>query len=684
MIIALVGVAVGFVALDSVRLPAASAPAETTFVCAADVPAGQCTFDRSIAQFSATENRVTLSYREIPVVMIDAVIAAEDRDFFKHNGVDPFGIARAFIRDLEGSGVQQGGSTITQQYVKTAYLSSERTLSRKLKEAALSIKLERKLSKEQILERYLNEIYFGRGAYGVEAAARAYFGIGAKDLQLYQAAYLAGLIRAPELADANRNPEEADFRRSSVLRAMREVGFITADQERDANAVPWKGNLVDRPPRVDNVRVTPEFAAIGGGYLTEWVRQQMIAVYGNAATFTKGLRVYLTVDPNAQRWAYQAVTSTLNQPGDPSAAMVALDDKGAVTAMVGGTDFARNKVNYALGTAGGGSGRGAGSTFKPIALAAFVEAGNSLKSRFPAPKEMVFPGADNRKDWKVDNFDEEDFGIATVEEGTWKSMNTLYAQIALQVGPKKIAAEATKLGISAPVAAEASTVLGTSDVSVLDMATAYSVFSNRGALVKPFIVRRVEAYDGTVLFDAGERPREQVISQGVADTVTTALRGVIEKGTGKGARLRTMPAAGKTGTTNEHRDAWFVGYTCRMTTAVWMGYDTPTPMLLRGVDQTGGALPATMWKSFMDQATVGQPKCSYPAADAGTTVVNPELVPGTTTTTTSTTTTTTLPGQTTAPPVTPAPGPTPTSAPSTTAAPLPGGAPSGPAPRPPG
>ena len=670
---ALAGVAGGLALMDSVELPSPVEPAETTFVCASDVPNGACSYDRSIAQFSATENRVTLRYDEIPEVVIQAVVAAEDRDFFHHNGIDPFGIARALVRDLEGSGVQQGGSTITQQYVKVAFLTRERSLTRKLREAALSIKLERKLSKQEILGRYLNEVYFGRGAYGIEAASRAYFGIGAGDLDLAQAAYLVGLIRAPNLADAVKDPKEATRRRTTVLNAMVATGAITPAQAAAAKAVPWEGHVLASPPRVENVRVVPDFAAVGGSYIAEWVRTQLIKRFGEATTYTKGLRVYLTVNPSQQRDAFAAVTKTLDEPNDPAGALVAIDAQGRITAMVGGRDFNKSKVNFALGTAGGGSGRQPGSTFKAFALTAFVEKGYSIQSRFNAPPELVLPKADEGKDWTVSNFDDEDLGGLTVEKGTWLSSNTLYAQIMQQVGPQAVVDEAAKLGVTAPMKAVNSTVLGTSEVSVLDLTSAYSTLARRGVAIAPYVIRCVEAADGEVLYDAGQPKGNQVLPEPVADTVTTALRGVIKSGTGTAARLKGRDSAGKTGTTQEHRDAWFVGYTCHLTAAVWMGYDTPAPMEnLHGVAKvTGGTLPARIWKAFMDKATAGSGKCTYPTADAGTTVLNGEFPLGTTTTTAAPVLPPVappgaVPGDSTAPaPAAPAPG---ASAPPVTAA----------------
>lgn len=627
----------GFALLDRVELPKAVTPVETSFICLAGVADGGCDINSKVASLSGQENRTTLTYEQMPKVMIQAVISAEDRDFFKHNGIDPFGIARALYRDLsKTSGARQGGSTITQQYVKLTYLTSERTLSRKLKEAALAVKLERKFTKQQILERYLNEVYFGRGAYGVEAAARAYFGIASSRLNVEQAALLAGLIRAP-LDDPTTHAAEALRRRDGVISAMADAGYLSSGEARDAKAVPLDATLVPKPERANNVRVEPGFTEVGGDYITEWVRQQLVARFGEAVVYNKGIRVYLTINGEAQKNANHAVVGVLDQPNDPAGSLVSIDENGRIIAMIGGQNFATSKVNYALGRLGGGSGRPAGSTFKPFALAAFVEQGNSVKSVYEAPAQRIFPTADEGKPWVVDNFENEDLGNVPVDEGTWRSANTLYAQLTQDVGAKAVAEMATRLGVSAPVKPVNSVVLGTSDVSVLDMATAFSTFANHGVKIDPYIIRRVEGPDGKVLFSAGEPSRNQVVSPEVADTVTNVLRGVITKGSGTRALLKKV-SAGKTGSTDKNKDAWFVGYTCHTTTAVWVGYDTPTPMLgIHGLKAvTGGSLPANIWRSFMAAETAGESKCSYRNIDAGTNRVNPLLVAGPPTTTTTT------------------------------------------------
>ena len=648
----LVGVAlVGgvFALMNTIRLPDPKSPPETSFICLADVASGKCGPGNAVASLSADQNRVALRYDQMSPLIIQAVVSAEDRDFFNHNGIDPVGIARALFRDVvAGSDSTQGGSTITQQYVKQEFLTTERSFTRKLREAALAMKLERKLTKRQILERYLNAIYFGRGAYGIEAAARAYFDVSAHDVTLDQAAFLAGLIRAPNLADPVKNPKEATRRRRTVLEAMVETGYITRQQADSAGAVPWKDHVVDTPLKKSNVRVIdPAFDDAGGGYIAEWVRQKIGQRFGEGAAYTKGLRIYLTIDRNDQVAAQQAVKKQFTDPADPAGALVSIDESGKILAFIGGQNYDISQVNLALGTSGGGSGRQPGSTFKPFALAAFVEQGNSTQSVFNAPQQLVLPHADEGKDWTIDNYEPGDLGTITVENATWSSVNTVFAQIMQKVGAKAVVDVAKRAGVTAPMRAVNSIVLGTKEVSVLDMATAYSTFSNHGVLKQPYVISRVENAAGQVLFQAPTPVQNQALSPDVADTVTNVLRGVITKGTGTHALLK-VPAVGKTGTTTDHKDAWFVGYTCHVTTAVWVGYPIPAPMVnVHGVAEVaGGTFPAAIWHDYMTTATQGQSKCNFRSVDAGTNKVNPDLVVGPPTSST----TTTVPGATTVAP----------------------------------
>jgi membrane peptidoglycan carboxypeptidase len=694
LVLLVVGIGGVWVALNSVELPPERRPVQTSFICAADVADEDCRFDTAMARLSAGQERVVVDYSDLPAVLVQAVLAGEDKNFFDHNGVDPIGITRAVVQDVVGdSASRQGGSTITQQYVKTVYLSSERTFTRKLKEAVLAIKLERELDKRQILTRYLNEIYFGRGAYGVEAASREYFGRPVGDLELYQAAYLAGLIRAPERADATRNPDEASRRVRSVLANMVKEGYVSPEAAQAAGDVVWSSEptAADGSPRIVTIEPRPteradfadvRYGDIGSEYWLEWIRSQLRARLGPGAE-TRGLKVYTTFDPDLQRDAYRAVTRVLPGTTGPVGSLVAVDDEGRVVAMVGGTDFAEDKVNLALGREGGGSGRPAGSTFKPFALAAFVEEGYSTQSRFRAPPTTQFPGVFSTpgQPWRPANYDRSDHGVETVEQATWQSTNTVYAGIVDQVTPPRLAEMANRLGIRSQLDPVYALVLGTSEVSVLDMASAYSTFARRGERIDPYVIRRIEDSSGAVLFDADSEVRpQQVISREVADTVSSVLTGVLTQGTGTQAELG-VPAAGKTGTTNDARDAWFAGYTCNLSAAVWMGYRQPREMnRYQGRQVAGGTWPALIWRDFMSRATRGADRCEFPEVDAGSRVLNQRLSPtrdgsGTTSTvpsrSSSTSTSTTAPGQSTTVAPTTTSRPTTTAAPTTTAPPVP-------------
>jgi 1A family penicillin-binding protein len=639
------GVAGAGYVLSSIPLPPERTPEQTSFICGADVTSG-CGPANAIAELHAEQDRVLVDLDDVPQVLIDAVLAAEDRDFFDHGGIDPLGIGRAAWADIRNRGRTQGGSTITQQYVKNVYLSSERTLVRKLKEAVLAVKLERELGKEQILERYLNTVYFGRGAYGVGAAARAYFGNPVNDLGIAESAYLAGLIRAPESADATEHPEEATRRRRSVLDAMVEEGSITAQERDAADAVPWTWPWVlpkDETP--ESMEVSAAAAAADAEYFVEYVRQYLSERYGDARVYGGGLRVYTTIDLRMQQAAVDAVASTLDQPGDPSGSVVAVDDGGFVRVMVGGSDFATNQVNLAVGRAGGGSGRQPGSTFKAVALAEAVREGYSVMSTFRAPSTITIPEANAGGDWEVDNYDGEEFGVLDLIDATRLSVNTVYAQLMVELGAENVVRMANDLGVSAELQPDNALVLGGGEVSVLDMASAFSTFADGGVHRTPIVVTRVETADGQVL--ESNAPEETTVLTPEQNTVVTyCLRQVIANGTGTAAAFG-KEAAGKTGTTTGYRDAWFVGYTPRLTAAVWMGYPDPdengepVPMDdVHGRRVTGGSFPAEMWRKFMEVATEGIDTGEFPEPeDFEGIILNEDLI--------TTTTEATLPPSTT-------------------------------------
>jgi len=652
VLVAAVGGAFAF--LNSVDVPDVERNIKTTsFVCLGDVADGECTAANSKAQFSEGGNkRIQIGIDEISPNLINAVVAAEDRSFFEHDGVDLFGIGRAAYRGIVGSASRQGASTITQQYVKMVYLSNERTYTRKLREAAIALKIERTMSKREILEAYLNEAPFGRGAVGIEAAARSYFDKDAGSLSISEAAYLVGLLRAPSYADEPTDPSkpdeatEAKRRRRTVLVGMRELGYITDEEFTAADAEAFEDHVLASAPSFDGTQVRADFESMGGRYIIDWVRKQLIedetaSMYlGSSALYGGGLRIYLTVDERLQYTAQLATQQVLTAYPGPSAALMSVDDHGQVKAMIGGQDHAASKVNLALGKAGGGSGRQPGSTAKMFALAAYVAAGHSVTSQFWSPPLIEYPNVlEGDKPYPVRNFNDEDLGLLTVREGTIHSANTMFIQIMEKIGVKAFAEMAKKLGLLEDPKPELGAVLGTSETSVYELLTAYSTIANGGERFRPHIIRRVEDADGNVLYDAATDAAygpERVIEEGVAQTVAGVLKGVITGGTGKGAQIKAA-AAGKTGTTDNSVDAWFAGFSCKVSTVVWLGFaESQTPMVdpSTGKGVTGGGLPAQMWKTYMNNAVDGQPGCDFPNVDYGTVVDPPDerFAPTTTTT----------------------------------------------------
>ncbi|HEX4979801.1 MAG TPA: transglycosylase domain-containing protein [Acidimicrobiales bacterium] len=624
------------------ELPEPAPLAETTILTDVD--------GNRLASIDSGEDRVPVPLSRVPTMVVRAVLASEDRNFYSHGGIDPVGVLRAAVADLRGRPLQ-GGSTITQQYVKQVYLGSERTIARKLREAAFALKAERRWGKDEILERYLNTVYFGRGAYGVQAASRAYFRTDVEELTLSQAAYLAGLIRAPNIADVDSDRDLATSRRDRTLRAMREEGWISAEQERRARGEPIE-TVVVGAEREPDIVLTEK----GTSYFVEYVRAELVRRYGTDTTYQGGLRVKTSLDLDLQALAYDAVYGYLDQPGsDPSGALVSIDEGGRVVAMVGGRDFTASKVNYAVGRAGGGSGRQPGSTFKPFLLAAAVDEGYSLLSAFPAPAKVVLPRADQGDDYEVENYEGEDFGRPlNLVDATASSVNTVYVQAQEALGREKVAEMARRLGVHAPVPAVASTVLGTAEVSPLDMASAYSTFARRGVRIEPRVILEVRRADGTVLEPERDAPSERVLSSEEADAVNHCLRQVVLRGSGRRARLETVQVAGKTGTTQNFGDAWFVGFTPKLTTAVWVGFPEGSKRPLRDVRGdaavSGGELPAIVFNRFMQPATSDarfQQPFPRVARLRGRTLAPPEGVVLATTTTTSTTT---APPPSTAPP----------------------------------
>ena len=510
----------------TVDLPEDPPELQSAVVLAAD---GQ-----ELAILSKGGQRFEVGLDEMAPIVIDALIAAEDRRFYSHSGLDPIGITRALWSNVRSSGTQ-GGSTITQQLVKNQCLSSERTLWRKAREAGLAAKLERTADKDEILERYLNTVYFGRGAYGIEAAARAYFDTSAAELDVAQAALLIGLLRSPETGDPANDPAEAEARRNQVIQDLVETGDITAEEGEAAAASPVEATETEAEVTELTAGVAPHFV--------EWVREQTIEALGEDALYSNGLVVHTTLDLKAQAAAEQAVAEVLTDPAAPQAAVVALDTDGAIRAHVGGRDFDALQVDLVRGGEGGGSGRQPGSTFKPFVLQAALEQGITLGDRYAAP-----PTIDLEVDgqpWSVSNYGGSGFGDLTVAEATASSVNTVYAQLLAEVGPAAVADAAGRTGIDAELEAFPSIALGVEEVSPLDLASAYLTYADDGTRAEPYAIARIEDTDGNVLWEPDRsEPEEGAIEPEVSRAVTHALRGVIDGGTGGAADIG-RPAAGK-------------------------------------------------------------------------------------------------------------------------------------------
>ncbi len=567
-----------------------------------------------IAEFRAFELTVPIRYRDIPQVVKDAVVAIEDQRFWEHKGVDPEGLVRAALVNFEQGEVVQGGSTITQQYVKNTYTTGERDVARKLREALIATRLERQLTKDEILFRYLNTTYFGDGAYGIGAAAQSYFGKPVADLTLSEAALLAGAIASPGRFGPRVNAETAERRRLAVLRAMRDQDLIGRHQFLGARRQHiWYAPLGPPPGPATIVQPPPRGGASAYPYFVDYVRRVLEERYGHRQLYRGGLRIETTLDPGLQAQAEASVAETLSGTSAPlEMSLVSVEPAtGHVRALVGGRDFDASQVNLALG---GSAGMQPGSSFKTFVLATALEHGIDPETMFDAPASMDFPGCD--PSCTINNYDFEDHGSLTLRAATHQSINTVYAQLIDRLGPQAVAEMAQRLGVSAIDPARPygiSLALGAYEVSPLDMAAGYATLANRGRRQHVTPILRVLDRRGNVLEDHRAPEGEQVIAPEVADTVSNVLEGVIEGGTGEAADIG-RPAAGKTGTTQEYRAAWFAGYTPQLSTAVWMGYsDIPRPLVgIKGAGSvSGGSFPAETWARYMRAAMAALPVVDF-------------------------------------------------------------------------
>ena len=521
---------------------------------------------------------------ELPPYLPKAFIAIEDRRFYSHFGIDPLGIVRALTRNITGRGGVQGGSTLTQQLAKNLFLTQERTISRKIQEAILALWLEHKYSKDQILELYLNRVYFGSGAYGVEAAAERYYGHGAKAVTLAEAATLAGLMKAPSKLAPDRNPEGASERAAQVITAMAQEGHITEAMAKVALANP--------------ARVHRDNGAGSINYAADYVMDVLADTVG---AIDQDLVVTTTLDHNLQSAAERALTEELAKKGGKfgvsQGAVVALDPNGAIRALVGGRDYGESQFNRAIAAK-----RQPGSSFKPFVYLTGLEHGLT-------PDTVREDAPINVKGWQPENYSREYFGPVTLTKALSLSLNTVAVRVGMEVGPKAVVHTAHRLGITSELQPNASLALGTSEVTPLEMVAAYAPFANGGIGVQPHIITRVRTADGKQLYARKTGSNGRVIEPEYVAMMNTMMEETLLTGTARKAELPGWQAAGKTGTSQDWRDAWFVGYTSHLVAGVWLGNDDNSPTQ----KASGGNLPVEIWSRFMKTAHQGVPVAALPS-----------------------------------------------------------------------
>jgi penicillin-binding protein 1A len=560
-----------------------------------------------LAVLRGSQSRVLVQSERINPWMKQAIVATEDRRFYEHRGIDIRGMARALLADIEHKSVVQGGSTITQQFVKNELTGADRSVMRKLKEATLAWQLEQTWKKDHILTAYLNTIYFGNGAYGIERAARTYFGHSALKLSLPEAALLAGIPEDPSLYDPVAHPRTAEKRRATVLRLMLEQGIIGRSQFQKAARAP-----MPKPQKVHLSGVRGQ-----SPYFGEYVKQQLIDELGAKRVFGGGFRVQTTINMRLQRLARAAIDKWLPSPDGPQAALVAINpSNGAVVAMYGGRNFNDSQFNLAVQGE-----RQPGSSFKPFVLATALKEGISPLTTFESKPVSIFLG---NKYWNVNNYEGEYLGTINLVKAISASDNSVFAQLTKVVGPSNVVRTAHQMGITSPLHSVFSIGLGTQAVNPLEMARAYATFANGGERIdgkvfgdRPRAITKIENASGDVVY-ANAPVHKRVMSGDDAHLLTQLLEGVVTSGTGRAAALPDRAVAGKTGTTENYGDAWFVGYTPQLVTAVWVGYPKGLrPMLTEyhGGPVAGGTFPAQIWKTFMQSAlgTIGAQPVSFPS-----------------------------------------------------------------------
>jgi penicillin-binding protein 1A len=526
--------------------------------------------------------------RELPDYVPKAFIAIEDRRFYSHHGVDPLGILRALAANILRRGTSQGGSTITQQLAKNLFLTQERTLSRKLQEAVLALWLEHKFTKAQIIELYLNRVYFGAGAYGIEGAAQRYFGKPARQLTLAEAAMLAGLVQSPSRLAPSHNPDGAERRARIVLTDMAEQKLVNEDAVKVALAHPAHA-----------------VKAAGAGsvnYVADWV---MDAVNDIVGTFDQDIVVETTIDPTLQAAAERALADTLAQKGEKygmsEGAMVAMTPDGIVRALVGGRSYAESQFNRAIAAK-----RQPGSAFKPFVYLTALEHGLT-------PDTVREDGPISVKGWKPENYEHEYMGPVTLTQALANSLNTVSVRLTLEFGPAAVIRTAYRLGITSSLEPNASIALGTSEVSPLELVSAYAPFANGGFAVSPHVIERVRDTSGKVMYARAAPAFGRIVDPRYVAMMDAMMHETLVSGTARHADLPGWLAAGKTGTSQDFRDAWFVGFTSQLVAGVWLGNDDNSP----SHKAVGGGLPVEIWSKFMRVAHQGVAPTALPGLNGG-------------------------------------------------------------------
>ena len=593
----LIGSSVGFILYSAWDLPEVQAlesyrPSITTRVYSDS--------HQLLAEFFV-ENRTPVILTNVPDVLIKALVATEDTRFYSHRGLDYRGIARALYRNVRSGKILEGGSTLTQQLAKVLFLTPERSYLRKIKEMALALKIEQRYTKQEILTLYLNQIYFGSGAYGVESAAQTYFGKPAKDLSLAECALLAGIPRSPKYYSPFKSRESAVNRRTHVLNRLVATGTITEAQAREATRIP-----LPTQPTVQHKGPAP------APYFVEYIRQKVEERFGSSILYSGGLNIYTSINTTLQGHAEQALTTGLAKL-EPKldrkhkhlqplqAAIVVMDPATShILAMVGGRDFSKSQFNRAWQAL-----RQPGSAFKPIVYATAVERGFSATDTLNDTPMTI--KVDAKKTWTPENFTRTYQGEVTIRKALTQSLNIPTVRLISKIGIEETIRYARTLGIKSPLKAVLPLALGSSDVTLLELTSVYSVFANGGIRLDPVAILSITDSSGRVL-SSGDPLPVQAMKPETAYIITNLLKGVIERGTGWKARELSRPVAGKTGTTNDYRDAWFIGYTPSLVAGVWVGFDDQRSL---GSKATGSRAALPIWLDFMKQAHQNQESTDF-------------------------------------------------------------------------